>query len=43
MDSRIEYHKIRALEEGDKFIGILDIDLSKDYMMILILYLLLKR
>lgn len=37
MDSRIEYHKIRALEEGDKFIGNLleHIDLSKDYMMIL--------
>ncbi len=37
MDSRIEYHKIRALEEGDKFIGDLleHIDLSKDYMMIL--------
>lgn len=37
MDSRVEYHKRRALEAGDKFIGgILEYaDLQNDYMMVL--------
>jgi hypothetical protein len=37
MDSRIEYHKIKAIEAGDKFIGKLldNLDPAKDYIMLL--------